>query len=84
MTWILAEWICKGKPTVLGFASGIVAGLVAVTPASGFVYIWGGVAIGAIAGVVCFMAVHIKLIFGYDDSLDAFGVHGVGGFLVRC
>jgi ammonium transporter len=81
LSWMLAEWLHKGKPTALGLASGIVAGLVAVTPASGFVLIWGGLAIGAIAGVVCYIAVCLKPVFKYDDSLDAFGIHGVGGFL---
>ena len=81
LSWMLAEWIHKGKPTGLGLASGIVAGLVAVTPASGFVLIWGGLAIGFIAGFVCYGSVLMKSVFGYDDSLDAFGVHGVGGFL---
>lgn len=81
LSWVLAEWVLKGKPTALGLASGIVAGLVAVTPASGYVYIWGGLAIGAIAGVVCYAAVLLKPTAGYDDSLDVFGVHGVGGFL---
>ncbi len=81
LSWMLLEWWHKGKPTALGLASGIVAGLVAVTPASGFVYPWGGLAIGLIAGVVCYGSVWLKPKFGYDDSLDAFGVHGVGGFL---
>lgn len=81
LSWLVAEWIHKGKPTGLGLASGIVAGLVAVTPASGFVYMWGGLIIGLIAGVVCYVAVCLKASFKYDDSLDAFGVHGVGGFL---
>jgi ammonium transporter len=81
LSWMVAEWLHKGKPTALGLASGIVAGLVAVTPASGFVYIWGGLAIGLLAGVVCYVAVCLKAVFKYDDSLDAFGVHGVGGFL---
>src|SRR5262249_51278063 len=75
LSWLRAEWIHKGKPTALGLASGIVAGLVAVTPASGYVYIWGGLCIGLIAGVVCYLAVCLKPLFGYDDSLDAFGVH---------
>jgi ammonium transporter len=79
--WMLVEWIHKGKPTALGLASGIVAGLVAVTPASGFVYMWGGVFIGLAAAVVCYGAVALKNKLGYDDSLDAFGVHGVGGFV---
>ena len=77
----MAEWLHKGKPTALGVASGIVAGLVAVTPASGFVYMWGGLVIGLFAGIVCYVAVCLKPLFKYDDSLDAFGVHGVGGFL---
>jgi ammonium transporter len=81
LTWLLAEWWHRGKPTALGLASGIVAGLVAVTPASGYVYPWGGLVIGAIAGVVCYASVCLKPRFKYDDSLDAFGVHGVGGFL---
>ncbi len=81
LSWIFVEWLCKGKPTALGLASGIVAGLVAVTPASGYVYMWGGAMIGLIAGVVCYFAVMLKSLFKYDDSLDAFGVHAVGGFL---
>ncbi len=81
LTWVLTEWLLKGKPTALGLASGIVAGLVAVTPASGYVYVWGGLAIGAVAGVVCYLAVLLKSGVSYDDSLDVFGVHGVGGFL---
>ena len=79
--WILVEWLLKGKPTALGLASGVVAGLVAVTPASGFVYIWGGVAIGFVASILCYLAVAVKNALGYDDSLDAFGIHGVGGFV---
>jgi ammonium transporter len=81
LSWMVAEWLHRGKPTALGLASGIVAGLVAVTPASGFVYPWGGLVIGLIAGVVCYAAVCLKPALGYDDSLDAFGVHGIGGFL---
>jgi ammonium transporter len=81
LSWIMMEWFHRGKPTALGLASGLVAGLVAVTPASGFVYPWGGFAIGLIAGVVCYVSVTMKPFFKYDDSLDAFGVHGVGGFL---
>ncbi|AMV24711.1 Ammonia channel precursor [Gemmata sp. SH-PL17] len=79
--WMLVEWLHKGKPTALGLASGIVAGLVAVTPASGFVYMWGAVLIGLAAAVLCYLAVALKNVLGYDDSLDAFGVHGVGGFV---
>jgi hypothetical protein len=78
--WMLVEWIHKGKPTALGLASGIVAGLVAVTPASGYVYMWAGIFIGLFAAVICYLAVALKNRLGYDDSLDAFGVHGVGGF----
>jgi ammonium transporter len=81
LSWMIVEWLIKGKPTALGLASGIVAGLVAVTPASGYVYMWGGAAIGFIAGIVCYFAVAMKSKCGYDDSLDAFGVHAVGGFL---
>lgn len=81
LSWMLVEYLHKGKPTALGLASGIVAGLVAVTPAAGFVYIWGGLIIGLIAGAVCYGAVQVKSILGYDDTLDAFGVHGIGGFL---
>src|SRR5204863_4763937 len=81
LSWTVAEWWHKGKPTALGFASGLVAGLVAITPASGFVLPLPALLIGAIAGVVCYGAVCLKPLFKYDDSLDAFGVHGVGGFL---
>lgn len=81
LSWMVVEWIHRGKPTALGLASGIVAGLVAVTPASGYIYAAGGLVIGLIAGVVCYLAVYLKSFLGYDDSLDAFGVHGVGGFL---
>src|SRR5579864_2064523 len=78
--WMLAEWIRSGKPSVLGAVSGCVAGLVAITPASGFVQPFPALLIGFIAGVVCyFMVTAVKHMFGYDDSLDAFGVHGAGG-----
>jgi Amt family ammonium transporter len=80
--WMFAEWITKGKPSVLGIASGAVAGLVAITPASGFVYPGPAVIIGVVAGVVCFIsATSLKHALGYDDSLDAFGVHGIGGII---
>jgi ammonium transporter, Amt family len=80
--WMFAEWIKTGKPSVLGIASGAVAGLVAVTPASGYVGPTPAVIIGLIAGVVCFMAAtSLKHAFKYDDSLDAFGVHGIGGII---
>jgi Amt family ammonium transporter len=81
MAWVLAEWALKGKPTALGFASGAVAGLVAITPASGFVAPGGALVIGLTAGVLCYGAVLLKPRLGYDDSLDAFGVHGVGGLI---
>src|SRR5579884_3497614 len=78
--WMFTEWWKTGKPTVLGAISGAVAGLVAITPASGFVSPMSGLLIGVIAGAACFFsATTMKHIFGYDDSLDAFGVHGVGG-----
>jgi hypothetical protein len=76
-----AEWYHKGKPTALGLASGLVAGLATVTPASGFVHPLGALVIGLLAGVLCYVAVCAKPACKYDDSLDAFGVHGVGGFL---
>jgi Amt family ammonium transporter len=80
--WMFAEWFSKGKPSVLGIASGAVAGLVAITPASGYVAPSAAVVIGLAAGVVCyFAATSLKHLFGYDDSLDAFGVHGIGGIL---
>jgi Amt family ammonium transporter len=77
--WLVVEWKHRGKPTALGVASGLVAGLVAITPASGYVAPWAAIAIGFIAGGVCYGGVLLKNRFGYDDTLDAFGVHGVGG-----
>jgi Amt family ammonium transporter len=80
--WMFAEWIAKGKPSVLGICSGAVAGLVAITPASGFVGPMGALVIGVAAGVICFWsAVYLKNMLGYDDSLDAFGVHAIGGII---
>ena len=80
--WLAAEWVAKGKPSVLGAASGAVAGLVAITPASGFVLPGPALIIGIVAGIVCFWsATSLKHLLGYDDSLDAFGVHGVGGIV---
>jgi Amt family ammonium transporter len=80
--WLLAEWLHNGKPSVLGGISGAVAGLVAITPASGFVKPFPALLIGFCAGVFCyFMVARVKQRFGYDDSLDAFGVHGAGGTL---
>lgn len=79
LVWMLIEWRHHGKPTSLGMASGIVAGLVAITPAAGHVMPIAALVIGAVSSFVCFHAVRLKARFGYDDSLDAFGVHGVGG-----
>jgi Amt family ammonium transporter len=81
LSWVGVEWLHRGKPTALGFASGLVAGLVGVTPASGFVHPLSALVIGVLAGCVCYLAVSLKPRAKYDDSLDAFGVHGVGGFL---
>jgi len=82
LAWMFTEWMVKGKPSVLGIASGAVAGLVAITPASGFVGVTGAFVIGIAAGVACFFAATtVKKAFGYDDSLDAFGVHCIGGIV---
>ncbi len=82
LAWMFVEWMHSGKPTVLGLASGAVGGLVAITPAAGFVNIGGAICIGIAAGVIPFYAVaKLKPLFGYDDTLDAFGIHGVGGAL---
>ena len=82
LAWMAVEWVFKGKPSVLGICSGAVAGLVAITPASGYVEPGGALAIGFIAGAVCFWsATSLKHMMGYDDSLDAFGVHAVGGVI---
>jgi Amt family ammonium transporter len=77
--WMSLEWAHLGRPTALGFATGILAGLVAITPAAGFVTPMAAIPIGAITSFICYQAVMLKGRFGYDDSLDAFGVHGVGG-----
>ena len=80
VSWVLVEWYRNGKPTILGAASGCIAGLVAITPAAGFVKPMPALAIGLIGGIVCYFAVAVlKEKLGYDDSLDAFGVHGIGG-----
>ena len=82
LAWMFAEWVTRGKPSVLGIISGAVAGLVAITPASGYVNPMGSLVIGIVAGLVCFWgATGLKKAMGYDDSLDAFGVHGLGGFV---
>ena len=79
--WVFVEWMMHGKPTILGAVSGAVAGLVAITPAAGYVEPWAAIIIGLAAGTVCYGAVNLRFKLGYDDSLDAFGVHGVGGML---
>jgi Amt family ammonium transporter len=82
LAWMFTEWLTKGRPSVLGIASGAVAGLVAITPASGFVLPDASVLIGLAAGVICFFsATALKKVMGYDDSLDAFGVHCIGGIV---
>jgi len=82
LSWMFAEWLLKGKPSMLGIASGAVAGLVAVTPAAGFVGPMGAIVLGLVAGVVCLWGVSgLKKALGYDDSLDVFGIHGIGGIL---
>jgi Amt family ammonium transporter len=82
LTWMAIEWLSFGRPSMLGVATGAVAGLAAVTPASGFVGPVGGLAIGTVAGALCWYAsTALKRRLGYDDSLDVFGVHGVGGFI---
>jgi Amt family ammonium transporter len=81
-SWGMAEWAFKGRPSVLGFCSGVIGGLVAITPAAGFVTVGSSIIFGVLGGLVPFIAVtYLKKIFGYDDALDAFGVHGVGGTL---
>ena len=79
ITWVVAEWTLRGKPTTLGLASGAIAGLGSITPASGFVGPGAAIIIGGVAGVICYLAVLAKDKLGYDDSLDVVGIHGVGG-----
>ncbi|MEJ2717150.1 MAG: ammonium transporter [Deltaproteobacteria bacterium] len=79
LTWLIAEWMLRGKPTSLGLASGAIAGLGSITPACGFVGVGSALIIGGVAGVICYLAVLAKDRLGYDDSLDVFGIHGVGG-----
>jgi Amt family ammonium transporter len=82
LAWMFAEWMVRGKPSMLGVASGVVAGLVAITPAAGLVGPMGGIVLGAIAGIVCLWGVTgLKKMLGYDDSLDVFGIHGIGGII---
>jgi Amt family ammonium transporter len=79
LSWVFAEWMIQGRPTTLGAASGAVAGLVAVTPAAGFVSPVSAIIIGLVAGVICYLAVLLKSRIGYDDALDVVAVHGIGG-----
>jgi Amt family ammonium transporter len=79
LTWIIIEAFHQGKATALGFASGILAGLVAVTPAAGVVQPYGAMILGILASMMCYMSIQLKNKLGYDDSLDAFGIHGIGG-----
>ncbi len=81
ITWMVVESFHQGKATALGFASGILAGLVAITPAAGVVKPWGAVVLGALAAIVCYLAIVLKTRLGYDDSLDVFGIHGMGGIV---
>jgi Amt family ammonium transporter len=82
LTWLFTEWLITKKPTILGICSGIIAGLVAITPAAGFVNIVGAIIIGVLAGPICYFSVsYLKPKFGYDDALDVFGIHGVAGIL---
>jgi Amt family ammonium transporter len=82
LTWILIEWVVKSRITMLGFASGAVAGLVAITPASGFVNVSGALAIGVAGGALCYLgATSLKRLLGADDALDVFGIHGIGGLV---
>jgi Amt family ammonium transporter len=82
LAWMFGEWMLRGRPSMLGLASGVVAGLVAITPAAGIAGTMGGIVLGAVAGLVCLWAVvGLKRVLGYDDSLDVFGIHGVGGII---
>jgi ammonium transporter, Amt family len=81
LSWVVTEWFHRGKPTMFGAATGSIAGLATITPAAGFVGPLAALCIGGVAGVVCYFALNAKTKFGYDDSLDAFGVHGVGGMM---
>ncbi len=81
LAWVIIEWVHRGKPTMFGAATGSIAGLATITPASGFVGPMAALVIGLVAGAVCYVALNMKTRLGYDDSLDAFGVHGVGGLI---
>ena len=82
VAWVMAEWLTKGKPTMLGAASGAISGLVAITPACGSLGPMGSIILGAVAGLICLWScTTLKSMFGYDDSLDVFGIHGIGGIV---
>ncbi len=81
VTWMIIEWIREGKPKFVGFLTGAIAGLATITPAAGFVPLWAAMIIGILAGLGCYMAVRLKNRLGWDDALDVWGVHGVGGFI---
>ena len=81
LVWVIVEWVHRGRPTVLGIASGAVAGLATVTPASGYIGPFSAILIGLAAGIACYLAIVWKSRMGYDDSLDVVGIHGVGGFI---
>jgi Amt family ammonium transporter len=81
LLWVIIEWLHRGKPTTFGAATGAIAGLATITPASGFVSPMSALLIGLLAGALCYVALNLKGKLGYDDSLDAFGVHGVGGII---
>lgn len=81
ITWLIIEWVSEGKPKFVGLLTGAVAGLATITPAAGFVPIWAAALIGVLAGVICYLAVKLKNKWGWDDALDVWGVHGMGGFI---
>jgi len=81
LIWVVIEWLHRGKPTMFGAATGSIAGLATITPASGFVGPMSALIIGLLAGALCYLALNMKSRLGYDDSLDAFGVHGIGGII---
>ena len=81
ITWLVIEWIREGKPKFVGLMTGAVAGLATITPAAGFVPLWAAIVIGIAAGSICYIAVHFKNKLGWDDALDVWGVHGVGGLV---
>ncbi|NCC87954.1 MAG: ammonium transporter [Clostridia bacterium] len=81
ITWLIIEWVREGKPKFVGLLTGAVAGLATITPTAGFVPLWAAIIIGISAGAVCYLAVQLKNKLGWDDALDVWGVHGIGGLL---